>query len=88
LTRQLRSAFPTIHALRRRPGQRHLAQVFQAEVVGVDFGARKIRSDAESFSYDYLRSHGYAGVPQMVINQFGVDTRSQERGGARVPEVE
>ena len=54
MTRQLRSAFPTNHALRRRRGQRHLAQFFQAEVVGVDFGARKIRSDAESFSYDYL----------------------------------
>jgi NADH dehydrogenase FAD-containing subunit len=51
---QLRSAFPTNHALRRRRGQRHLAQYFQAEVVGVDFGARKIRSDAEPFSYDYL----------------------------------
>jgi NADH dehydrogenase len=50
--RQLRSAFPTNHALRRRRGQRHLAQFFQ--VVGVGFGARKIRSDAESFSYDYL----------------------------------
>jgi NADH dehydrogenase len=54
LTRQLRSAFPTIHALRRRRGQRHLAQFFQAEVEGVDFDAREVRSDVGPFSYDYL----------------------------------
>ena len=35
-----------------------------------------------------IKSHGYACMPQMVMNQFGVDTTSQERGGARVPEVE
>jgi hypothetical protein len=34
-----------------------------------------------------VEGHGYAGVPQMVMNQFGVDTASQEQGGARVPEV-
>jgi NADH dehydrogenase len=54
LTRQLRRASPTDHALCRRRAKRHLAQFFQAEVVGVDFGAREIRSDVGPFSYDYL----------------------------------
>jgi NADH dehydrogenase len=30
------------------------AEFFQAEVVGVDFDAREVRSDVGSFSYDYL----------------------------------
>jgi NADH dehydrogenase len=30
------------------------AEFFQAEVVGVDFAAREVHSDAGSFSYDYL----------------------------------
>ena len=34
-----------------------------------------------------IKSHDYAGVTQMVMNHFGVDTGSQEQGGARVPEV-
>ena len=30
------------------------AEFFQAQVVGVDFGAREVRSDAGTFHYDYL----------------------------------
>jgi hypothetical protein len=34
-----------------------------------------------------VKSHGYAGEPEEVLDQFRVDATPQKEGGARMPEV-
>jgi hypothetical protein len=34
-----------------------------------------------------VEGHGYAGVPEKMLDQFRVDATPQKQGSARVPEI-